>query len=126
MGTFSIEATVANLADPVLRATLPLLVDTGATYTTLPGEIVDAIGAAALGTRRVRLVDGRIEEWPVAVIHIAVEGHQGPTFCLLGPRGGPALLGAVTLDEFGLAVDPAGRRLVPATGYLMPLAISAR
>jgi len=30
---------------------------------------------------------------------------------------------AVTLEELGLAVDPAARRLVPATGYLMSLAI---
>src|SRR6266699_3647560 len=39
MGTFSVEATVANLADPAMRVTLGLLVDTGATWTTLPGDV---------------------------------------------------------------------------------------
>ena len=117
------EVTVANPSDPALRATLPLLVDTGATGTTLPGEIADVIAVAAFGARRVRLADGRVEDWPAAVIHIEFEGHRGPTFCLIGRRGGPALLGAVTLEEFGLAVDPVARRLVPATGYLMPLAV---
>src|SRR5262245_45586457 len=105
MGTFSVEATVANLADPTMRVTLGLLVDTGATWTTLPGDVAADIGAAQLGVRRVRLADGRVEEWPI------------------GPRGGPSLLGAVTLEELGLAVDPAARRLVPATGYLMSLAV---
>ena len=123
VGTFEVEVTVANATDSALRATLPLLVDTGATWTMLPAEIADVIAAAAFGSRRVRLADGRVEDWPVAVIHIELEGHRGPTFCLIGRRGGPALLGAVTLEEFGLAVDPAARRLVPATGYLMPLAV---
>src|SRR5262244_442771 len=119
MGTFTVEATVANLADPAMRVTLPLLVDTGATWTTLPGDIAVNIGVAPLGTRRVRLADGRVEEWPAAAVHIILDGHESPTFCLIGPRGGPSLLGAVTLEELGLAVDPAARRLVPATGYLM-------
>src|SRR5262249_51175573 len=123
MGTFTVEATVANLADPAMRVTLPLLVDTGATWTTLPGDIAVNIGVAPLGTRRVRLADGRVEEWPAAAVHILLDGHESPTFCLIGPRGGPSLLGAVTLEELGLAVDPAARRLVPATGYLMSLAV---
>jgi len=80
MGTFSVEATVANLADPTMRATLGLLVDTGATWTTLPGDVAADIGAAQLGVRRVRLADGRVEEWPAAAIHITLEGHEGPTF----------------------------------------------
>ena len=123
MGTFRVEATVTNLADSTMRTTVALLVDTGATWTTLPGDLATQIGAAALGTRRVRLADGRVEEWPAAAIHIILDGHEGPTFCLIGPRGGPALLGAVTLEELGLAVDPAARRLIPATGYLMSLAV---
>lgn len=123
MGTFRVEATVANLGDSTMRATVALLVDTGATWTTLPDDIAAHIGAAALGTRRVRLADRRVEEWPAAAIHIILDGHEGPTFCLIGPRGGPALLGAVTLEELGLVVDPAAPRLVPATGYLMSLAV---
>jgi clan AA aspartic protease len=123
MGTFSVEATVANPTERTMRVTLPLLVDTGATWTTLPSDIAADIGASVLGTRRVRLADGRVEEWPAAAIHIVLDGHEGPTFCLIGPRGGPSLLGAVTLEELGLAVDPAARRLVPATGYLMALAV---
>jgi len=31
---------------------------------------------------------------------------------------GPALLGAVTLEEFALSVDPVARRLVPVRSYL--------
>ena len=59
MGTFRVEVIVSNLRDPSRSVTLPLLVDTGATYTTLPGEVVDALGLEPIDTRRVRLGDGR-------------------------------------------------------------------
>jgi hypothetical protein len=44
---------------------------------------------------------------------LTLDGQEGPTFCLIAPRGGPALLGAVTLEEFALGVDPVAKRLVP-------------
>ena len=43
MGTFSIEVTLRNLQDPARSRSLSLLVDTGATYTTLPRDVVDHI-----------------------------------------------------------------------------------
>jgi hypothetical protein len=42
-----------------------------------------------------------------------------PTICLITPPDSPGLLGAVTLEEFALSVDPVARRLVPVTGYLI-------
>jgi clan AA aspartic protease len=93
-------------------------VDTGATYTTLPRDVIEALGSQPIGTRRVVLADGREEEWPVTALSLALEGQEGPTFCLIGPNGGQALLGAVTLEEFALAVDPVAKRLVPVRAYL--------
>jgi len=37
---------------------------------------------------------------------------------VFGEDGGPLLLGAVTLEEFGLGVDPVARKLVPVPGLL--------
>lgn len=119
MGTFRIEATVSNLHDPHRSHAVELLVDTGATYTTLPGEVLEAIGSEPIGTRRVRLGDGRVEDWPVAATLLRLDGQESPTLCLIGPRGGPSLLGAVTLKELALGVDPVAKRLVPVTSYLV-------
>jgi len=123
MGTFRVSVTVSNFTEPGRRATLPLLVDTGATYTVLPRDVIDALGARIVGTRRVRLASGHDEEWPVATVLLTLEGQELPTIALVGPPAGLALLGAVTLEEFALGVDPHGRRLVPVTGYLMAAAL---
>ena len=38
-----------------------------------------------------------------------------------GDRGSELLLGAITLEELGLSIDPIHRTLVPATAYLLSL-----
>ena len=113
MGTFRVEATVSNLQDRKRSLTLTLLVDTGATYTTLPREVADALGLEPIETRRVRLGDGREERWPMAAILVRIDEREAPSLAWIGPPGGPALLGAVTLEEFALTVDPSARRLIP-------------
>ena len=118
MDTFNVDVAVGNLGDPARNQRVSVMVDTGATYTTLPREIVEDLGCRPIGSRRVVLADGREDEWPIAAVRVAVGGQEGPTFCLIGPPGGPALLGAVTLEEFALGVDPVAKRLVPVRSYL--------
>ena len=90
-----------------------------ATWTTLPRDIVDDLGCTALSTRRIRFADGREEAWPITIVLITLNDQELPTICLIGPRSTSGLLGAVTLEEFSLSVDPVARRLIPVTGYLM-------
>ena len=118
MGTFRVEVTVKNLRDPARSRTLSVLVDTGATYMTLPRDVMEALGCETIGKRRVLLANGREEEWPFGVVLLVLEGQELPTVCLIGPNGGPAILGAVTLEEFALGVDPVAKRLVPVRSYL--------
>ena len=118
MGTFNVDVTVGNLSDPSRNRRVSVMVDTGATYTTLPREIVEDLGCRPIGSRQVVLANGREEEWPIATVLLTVDGQEGPTFCLIGPADGPALLGAVTLEEFALGVDPVAKRLVPVRSYL--------
>ena len=119
MGTFHVDAVVSNLHDRGRSRTLSLLVDTGSTYTTLPREILESLAVRPLATRRVRLASGRVEEWPLGSVLLRLEDQELPTTCLFGPAGGPALMGAVTLEEFALGVDPLRLRLIPVDSYLM-------
>ena len=121
MSTFNVDIAVANLSSPERHRRVSATVDTGATYTVLPREIVEDLGCRTLGSRRVVLADGHEEEWPMTYVWVTVDGGEGPTLALIGPREGPALLGAVTLEEFALGVDPVAQRLIPIRSYLYEL-----
>jgi clan AA aspartic protease len=121
VGTFLVEPRFRNLHDHTRDRVVPVLVDTGATWTTLPQDIIDELGCSPISSRQILLADGREETWPLTIVLVTLEGQELPTVCLIGPHGGPSLLGAVTLEEFALSVDPVARRLVTVRGTLMPV-----
>lgn len=118
MGTFSVTASLANPQRPDQRRTLDLLVDTGATWTRLPQEVVSQLGLMATRQRSVTLANGERMTHPAGQVAIQLDGEEVITVFLAGPSGCLALLGAVTLEEFGLAPDPIRKILVPASGLL--------
>lgn len=118
MGTFSVSADLANLQHPERRLTLDLLVDTGATWTMLPQEVVGKLGLTATRQRAVTLASGERVTYPAGQVAIQLDGEEIITMFLAGPTGCLALLGAVTLEEFGLAPDPVRKTLVPVGGLL--------
>ena len=117
MGTFHYPIEVGDFAGVRFEA-LDALVDTGATYTWLPKEILDRLGVTPEEQRQFVLADGREVEYDVAWVRIRVDGRNQPSLCVFGEPGTQPLLGAFTLEAFGLGVDPINRRLVPVRGYL--------
>jgi clan AA aspartic protease len=89
------------------------LVDTGATYTVIPRDVLERLGITPQFRRRFRVADGRVVDLDMAVVMVRIVGQTLPTICIFGEEGMNALLSAVTLEEFGLGVDPANQRLVP-------------
>ncbi len=57
------------------------MVDTAATYTTLPEEVVEAIGCPLIGSRQVVFADGRQEAWPITGVWATVDGRESSTVC---------------------------------------------
>ncbi len=118
MGTFSIAARLTNPQQPGQHVVQNLLVDTGATWTMLPAEVVAQLGLTATRQRSVTLANGERVTYPAGQVAIQLNGEEVITVFLAGPSGCLALLGAVTLEEFGLAPDPVRKALVPAGGLL--------
>ena len=118
MGTFTVQATISHPHEPSRCQELSLLVDTGAAYTVIPQPVLEALGVHPTAKRAVTLADGREEVWDLAYVLIALAGEQAPTPCLMAPRDGMTLLGAVTLEQFGLGGDPLGKTLIPVRAPL--------
>lgn len=117
MGTFFVEVLLAPPQQPERREPHKLLVDTGSTYTWVSAAFLHALGVQPIERRRILTIEGRTVERAAAEVLITLEGRTLHTVCLFGEGGDLEVLGAYTLEGFGLAVDPIQRRLVPAIGF---------
>ena len=97
------------------------LVDTGATYTLVPAPILRRLGVEPIRRQTFLIADGSRVEREVGWLLVRIGGEESPTVVVFGDEDAEPLLGAVTLEEFGLGVDPVRRRLVPVDGYLVGL-----
>ena len=122
MGQFRVDLTLHARHDGPSR-TLEALVDTGAAYSVVPRVVLESLGCRPVRTQRVVLADGRIEDWSLTQIDVEYEGRRAATPILMGPANGPVLLGATTLEELGLGIDPLNRRLIPVDMYLARTAL---
>ena len=91
------------------------LVDTGSTFTMLPASLLREVGVPQNSkTRRFRFADGRVAEMSIAEARL----HIGPDSFTVVVAEGPDdtyLLGATSLQMFGLIADTTNHRLVPDT-----------
>ena len=117
MGTFTVSIQVGDLAGQQF-ADVEALVDTGATYTVLPKDILDRLGIEGEGERRFELGDDRIVGYPIGYAAIRLEEREIIALVVFAPSGTAPSLGATTLETAGLAVDPIHQRLVPVPALL--------
>jgi clan AA aspartic protease len=119
MGQFRVSLTLRPRNGEAAR-TLEALVDTGAAYSVVSHELLESLGCRPIRMQRVVLANGRSEDWAVTQIEVECEGRLATTPMLMGPPGCLALIGATTLEELGLGIDPLNRRLIPVDVYLAP------
>ena len=121
MGTFRVQVEVG---DPEGRRyeRVEALVDTGATYTSLPRPLLETLGVVSHTHDSFVLADGRRVERDIGRTWIRIVGRAEMTLVVFADPGSPALLGAYALEGLRLAADPVGRRLVPVPGLLLRLA----
>ena len=117
MGTFTVSLQAGDLAGRNF-AHVEALVDTGATYTSVPTNILAASGIEIREHRSFELADDRVVEYPVGYASIRLEDREIIVLVVLAPEGTAALLGATTLEMAGLGVDPLHQLLVPVTALL--------
>ena len=117
MGTFAVSIQASSLAGQQF-VELEALVDTGATYTVLPTNVLSQMGVEQEDIRRFELADNQIVEYPVGQIRVRLDGRELITLAVFAPADTTPLLGATTLETFGLGVDPVGRKLIPVTALL--------
>ena len=120
MGTFHVAVQVGNLRGDRFEF-VEALVDTGARHSIFPADLLRELGVEPTERLPFRFADERQREFDAGIARIRLDSRERYETVVFGDPGMPALLGAVTLEDFSLGVDPVGRRLIPVPGLMMGL-----
>ncbi len=120
MEMFKVAVKVANPRDPSRFFEEEFWVNTGAIYSFAPEDRLEQIGLAPLRTRDLILADGRHDRRLMGEALLTVPELDETLTCpvVFAPKGSLYLLGATALENFGVDVDPAARRLKPILGII--------
>jgi len=119
MGHVNVELRLANPVNPTgttMEATA--LVDTGATFTTIPRKISDKLGLRVTGKRKVRTAT-QIVTLEQSFASVEINGNLTVTPVLISETLDKILVGVITLEALGLTVDPTTGQLKEAETYLL-------
>ena len=90
------------------------LVDSGAAYSLLPLPVWQSLGLRATRGERFVLVDGTVISRDISFCYLVLPQGEGYSPVVLGEEGdNQALLGAATLENLGLVLNPFSRTLHP-------------
>ena len=124
MGHVYVRATVCNALDyaqylegrlgygDVRRVEVEVLVDTGATFPTLPEDAIGRLGLVRVGEYPAETAGGSATVELFGPALIAVEDRVAICPVVRRPRGTTPLIGVVALEQMGFRVDPVTGRLI--------------
>ena len=113
VGTFSVDFVIRNMQTAQARE-LTGVVDTGASFTVIPAQILDELGIEREETKVFSFADGSRRELPIAWAEMELQGQRGNVYVVFGPDSRKTLIGALAPETFALAADAKYRRLIPA------------
>ncbi|MBI2327347.1 clan AA aspartic protease [Candidatus Curtissbacteria bacterium] len=114
MGITTVTLKIKNLHDPSKVVEGEFLVDSGAAYTVIPQKMVKKLGLKPSYQQEFILADGRKVKRNIASAFVKFSGREAATPVVLGKEKDSALLGVLTLEALGLALDPFERKLYRA------------
>lgn len=113
MGLFNVEMDVANQERRERRISIDALVDTGAFLSAIPASVLHELDVAPIRHQTVRFADGSTRRMELGLIWVQIDGRETVTQVMFNEEGTQPLLGALTLEELFLIVDPVEQKLAP-------------
>jgi len=112
MGHVEVDAYIRGVKEEVKLE--KVIVDTGATYTVLPIELMEKIAAVETPyTVDVELGDGRKIRAHIYVASMRIHEREGPSI-IAAFKEAKTVIGVQALEALGLKVDPTTGKLEPA------------
>lgn len=114
MGIVKTHLKIINPKHPRKTYEGEFLVDTGAQYTVLPEKIWRDLGLIPHRSQKFSLADGTIIERKIGGASIIYKDIESVTPVVLGEPKDNFILGAVTLENLGLGINPFTREIYSA------------
>ena len=118
MGTFKTTIEIGDPTGTRYRA-VEATVDTGATYTIIPADILNELSVDVLERRSFELADGGTAHYDLGETKIRLEGRSMTRAVVFGNGQAMPIVGADTLEGLGLVLDPIKKKLLPARGLML-------
>ncbi len=112
MGIFNIALEIGDPQGQRYES-VEAMVDSGATYTTMPASLLNSLGIEPRASRTFILADGTRISRGFGHTWFKLEGQEDISPVVFWDEGTTPLLGAVTLEIFSLGIDPVNSQLIP-------------
>src|SRR5260370_6325694 len=114
MGITFTKAKISNPRQPRRRAVeLDFLIDTGPVYGVVPSSIARKLALPKLDREELTFADGTRRAYDVGEAFFELDDQRGSSKVVFGPSNVTPLLGALTLESFGLMVNRITREVLP-------------
>ena len=113
-----LKVKVINPEHPKKMKECEFLVDSGAVYSVVPKNILKGLGIKPTSSQEFILANGEIIKRSIGNAYFEYQGKVRAAPIVFGDRG-IFLLGATTIEAFGLILDPIRRELKPLPMVLM-------
>ena len=113
MGLTHVTVRVGNPAYEGVAEEVRCLVDSGAVYSLVPNAVLERLGITSHSEREFVLANGEVIRRRLATATFEYDGRRGDSMVIVGEPGDDPLLGATTIEGFGLVLDPFRRELRP-------------
>src|SRR3989344_7335412 len=112
MGITNISAKVANPSDLRNNDQVDFMVDSGAIYSVVDKRILEKLNIKPTTEREFFLANGEKIKRKMGGATFLYQENEGHSPVIFGEKGDSNLLGAVTLEALGMALDPIRRKLL--------------
>jgi len=113
VGLTFVTVEIANVNEPEQAASVECLVDSGAVHSVIPRTVLEGLGIKPYTRDEYSLANGELVKRERGAAVFKYAGRMGFADVIFGEEGDANLLGAVTLEAMGLALDPFRRELKP-------------
>ncbi len=117
MGIVHVNVGLAKPFDPEPAEVVRVMVDTGATISVFPAELLERLGIQRVGQQRFRGFGGAVVRW-VSGVAMTYGDATGVVPVAFGDDGAPAIMGVTALESLGYQVDPVRGELHRADALL--------